>query len=272
MTVRLEAVHPVLMSSDPSRSIPFFTRLGFTVTFQDRTTSPRYVAITRDDVTLHLQRQDESQWACTHDRPTYRFLVEDVDGLFETFQSAGAAAPSRSPWTAPGDTPWGTREFHMLDPDGNGLQFYRPLSGPPLSEGKHAQPVRHGAGGTVTDAEPESRTVHRWYSRPVLFVADVKRALGFYVETLRFEKRWHEGDGAGGVCQVDRGECEIILCEDAARRDRGRLFIELTAKALADLRRELAERAVPARETWWGSDAIRIEDPDGNELLFPIPE
>jgi catechol 2,3-dioxygenase-like lactoylglutathione lyase family enzyme len=129
MSIPLEAVHPVLMSSDPSRSILFFARLGFTVTFQDRPASPRYVAITRDGVALHLQWQDESQWACAHDRPTYRFLVQDVDGLFETFQSADAIAPSNSAWAAPGDTPWGTREFHVLDPDGNGLQFYRPLAG-----------------------------------------------------------------------------------------------------------------------------------------------
>jgi catechol 2,3-dioxygenase-like lactoylglutathione lyase family enzyme len=124
----------------------------------------------------------------------------------------------------------------------------------------------------MTDADLRSQTAHRWYTRPVLFVADVNCALGFYVDTLGFEKRWHEGNGAGGVCQVNRGECEIILCEEPARRDRGRLYVELTADALADLRRELAERAVPAQETWWGNDAIQIKDPDGNELLFPISE
>jgi len=32
---------------------------------------------------------------------------------------------------------------------------------------------------------------------------------------LGFEKGWHEGDGAGGGCQVHRRGCEIILCEDA---------------------------------------------------------
>lgn len=122
----------------------------------------------------------------------------------------------------------------------------------------------------MTHADLRSRTVHRWYSRPVLFVTDVNRALGFYVDKLGFEKRWHESDGAGGVCQVNRGECEIILCEDASRRDRGRLFIELTADAIADLRRHLAERAIPVQETWWGHDVIQLNDPDGNELLFPI--
>jgi catechol 2,3-dioxygenase-like lactoylglutathione lyase family enzyme len=122
----------------------------------------------------------------------------------------------------------------------------------------------------VADADAGSRAVHRWYARPVLFVAEVNRALEFYVDALGFVKSWHEGDGTGGVCQVNRGECEIILCEDATRLDRGRLYIELTADALADLRRELAERDVPSRETWWGSDTIQIKDPDGNELTFPI--
>src|SRR5476649_2369545 len=68
---------------------------------------------------------------------------------------------------------------------------------------------------------------HRWYTRPVLFVADVNRALRFYIDMLGFEKRLHEGDGAGMVCQVNRGECEIILCEDAARTDKARLFVAL---------------------------------------------
>jgi hypothetical protein len=52
---------------------------------------------------------------------------------------------------------------------------------------------------------------HRWYTRPVLFVAELNRALRFYIDMLGFEKRWHEGDGAGKVCQVNRAECEIIV-------------------------------------------------------------
>ena len=113
---------------------------------------------------------------------------------------------------------------------------------------------------------------HRWYARPVFFVADVHRALRFYVDTLGFEKAWHEGDGTGTVCQVNRDECEIILCQDAERHDRARLFIELTAAGLSDLRRELVDRGVPTRETWWGYDTIQIDDPDGNELFFPVPD
>lgn len=124
----------------------------------------------------------------------------------------------------------------------------------------------------MTDDSSGSQGVHRWYTRPVFFVADVNRAARFYVEALGFEKGWHEADGAGMVCQVNHGECEIILCEDGTRRDRGRLFIELTAEALAELRRELAERAVPTRERWWGHHALQVDDPDGNELFFPGPD
>ena len=104
----------------------------------------------------------------------------------------------------------------------------------------------------------------------MLFVADVNRALRFYEDMLGFEKLWHEGDGAGGVCQVNRAGCEIILCEDATRRDRARLFVELTVGGLDELRREIVERSVPSEKSWWGYDAIKIVDPDRNELLFPV--
>jgi catechol 2,3-dioxygenase-like lactoylglutathione lyase family enzyme len=122
----------------------------------------------------------------------------------------------------------------------------------------------------MADFDTVQNVTHRWYTRPVLFVADVNRALRFYIDKLGFEKSWHEADGAGTVCQVARGECEIILCQDATRTDKGRLFIELTSDGLAGLRRELLERSVPSRKSWWGYDAIQIDDPDGNELLFPV--
>ena len=117
-----------------------------------------------------------------------------------------------------------------------------------------------------------SQVVHRWYTRPVFFVTDVNRAARFYIEMLGFEKGWHSEDGAGKICQVNHGECEIILCEDETRRDRGRLFIELTSEALADLRREFAERSVPSTETWWGYDTVQVDEPDGNEQFYPKPD
>jgi catechol 2,3-dioxygenase-like lactoylglutathione lyase family enzyme len=114
--------------------------------------------------------------------------------------------------------------------------------------------------------------MHTWYARSVLFVSDVNRALRFYTDMLGFKKVWHEGDGQGKVCQVDRAGCEIILCEDAGRGDKGRLFIELTRDGLAEFRREIVERSIPNRKSWWGYDVIQIDDPDGNELLFPLSD
>jgi catechol 2,3-dioxygenase-like lactoylglutathione lyase family enzyme len=121
----------------------------------------------------------------------------------------------------------------------------------------------------MTETTVREQITHRWYTRPVLFVADVNRALRFYIDLLGFEKTWHEGDGAGGVCQVNRGGCEIILCEDAKRSGKARLYVELTVDGLDALRREIAEHSVPGENSWWGSDVVKITDPDGNELLFP---
>ena len=126
-----------------------------------------------------------------------------------------------------------------------------------------------GSGIAMTKTAFSEQITHRWYTRPVLFVADVNRALRFYIDMLGFEKDWHEGDGAGGVCQVNRAGCEIILCEDATRSGKARLFVELTVAGLTALRREMVERSVPSENSWWGYDVIKIVDPDGNELLFP---
>ncbi|MGE5234213.1 MAG: bleomycin resistance protein [Acidobacteriota bacterium] len=128
MTTRLEAVHPVLMSSDVATSIRFYSRLGFELAFQDDASPPKYAALRRDEVEIHLQWHHGEQWAYPNDRPTYRFLVREVDALYAELRGDGALPDplsSRSPWPKPTDTPWGTREFHVLDPDGNGLQFYR---------------------------------------------------------------------------------------------------------------------------------------------------
>jgi catechol 2,3-dioxygenase-like lactoylglutathione lyase family enzyme len=114
--------------------------------------------------------------------------------------------------------------------------------------------------------------MHRWYTRPVLFVSDVNRALHFYTDILGFKKAWHEGNGQGKVCQVDRAGCEIILCEDAGRRDKGRLFVELSRDGVVEFKREIAERSIPNKKSWWGYDVIQIDDPDGNELFFPLPD
>lgn len=122
-TARLQAVHPVLMVRDVPAAIDFYAQLGFRLVFCDSPAAARYAGIRRDDVELHLQWHDAREWSFPVDRPTYRFVVQDVDALHAELCVRGAVLDIKPV----SDTPWGTREFHLRDPDGNGLQFYRNL-------------------------------------------------------------------------------------------------------------------------------------------------
>ena len=130
MSASLQAVHPVLGASDVAELVQFYQSLGFAVVFQDAPLNPKYVAVKRDGVELHIQWADKGQWAYPIDRPALRFVVSDVDEIYGEFIESGRIRPDASqgsPWAAPADTPWGTREFHLRDPSQNSLQFYRPL-------------------------------------------------------------------------------------------------------------------------------------------------
>jgi catechol 2,3-dioxygenase-like lactoylglutathione lyase family enzyme len=117
------------------------------------------------------------------------------------------------------------------------------------------------------DATP----THRWYARPVFFVTDLARSVRFYQDSLGFKKDWPEDISIGPVAQVSRSDCEIILCQNPARTDRTRLFVELTVEGLDTFRHELSARGGPHKATWWGYDTTQVNDPDGNELFFPVP-
>lgn len=117
--VEILAVQPVLMVRDVARAVAFYRRLGFEQTFSDRARDARYAGIRHGNCELHLQRHDPLEWTYPVDRPTTRFVVDDVDGLYSSFLKTRIQY-----LTKPAKTPWGTYEFHMLDPDGNGLQFY----------------------------------------------------------------------------------------------------------------------------------------------------
>jgi catechol 2,3-dioxygenase-like lactoylglutathione lyase family enzyme len=122
MRPNLSAVHPVLMVRDVAAALNFYEQLGFRLAFRDSTDQPMYAGVRRDAVELHLQWHEATEWNYPNDRPTYRFVVEAVDELDAEFKKI--ATLDRTPIK---DTTWGTREFHVRDPDGNGLQFYRDL-------------------------------------------------------------------------------------------------------------------------------------------------
>ena len=125
----------------------------------------------------------------------------------------------------------------------------------------------------------------QWYSRPVLFVADVDAALAFYVGQLGFAEAWkfteNDGPGVTGparpdaptvVAQVNRDGCEIILSvQRPDKAGKAMLFIALTAEDWAALPEAFAAREVAWSEGWWGYRSLIVADPAGNQLYFPDP-
>lgn len=109
-----------------------------------------------------------------------------------------------------------------------------------------------------------------WYSRPVLFVADVARAVHFYVDKLGFSEKWRYAED---VAQVDHDDCEIIVSRQwPEKTGNGMLFIELTPAGWKALPEALAARDVAFTWSRWGYRVLIVDDPDGNQLFFPDPE
>jgi catechol 2,3-dioxygenase-like lactoylglutathione lyase family enzyme len=79
------------MVRDVPRTIRFYEKLGFTLTGQDDPREPKYAVLQRDGVELHFQWHHAKEWDYPNDRPTYRFLVRDVDGLHRLFRESGEA-------------------------------------------------------------------------------------------------------------------------------------------------------------------------------------
>ncbi|WP_419935749.1 VOC family protein [Candidatus Palauibacter sp.] len=136
-SVRFEAVQPVLPSRDVAAAIGFYVgRLGFQLAFADSIRDPGYAGVRRDGIELHLQWHDAEEWSRV-ERPMLRFVVPDVEGLFEEYREQGVFHER----TALRRTVWGTREFAFYDLDMNGLTFYRDLAAdetadpPPAEDG-----------------------------------------------------------------------------------------------------------------------------------------
>ena len=127
MSPILLSTHPVLGARDVRQSIMFFASLGFTTRFVDDPINPRYAAVARDAVEVHLQWMATVPITPDGDRPVVRILVDDIDALFHDFGQAVAMTDQRrtSPFARPTHAPWGTREWHIHDPSGNSLQFYQ---------------------------------------------------------------------------------------------------------------------------------------------------
>ena len=113
--VQFVSAIPVLASLDILRSVAFFcTHLGFE---EEHAEQGAYGIVSSGDIEIHF-------WACTDrsisESTSCRVGVIGIEALHERCCNAGIVHPN-----APlASKPWETREFAVLDPDGNLITFF----------------------------------------------------------------------------------------------------------------------------------------------------
>jgi len=122
---RLGAPIPILDVQHVEEALSYYVdRLGFEVDFRYEKDPDNYAGVKRDDVRLHMQRQDAHHFQNgSAGRLRFRIPVSDPDTLHAEFRTMGVLDDD----VEVHDTEWGTREFGFRDPDGNGLVFFRIL-------------------------------------------------------------------------------------------------------------------------------------------------
>jgi catechol 2,3-dioxygenase-like lactoylglutathione lyase family enzyme len=111
-----QRVFPQLRMTNWDRTRKFYVDgLGFMVDWEHRFEPgfPVFAQLTRDGLSLFLT---EHAGDCQVGGAAY-FVVDDVESLHLEISQRGIKV------NAPSNTPWGTREMALVDPDGNRLRF-----------------------------------------------------------------------------------------------------------------------------------------------------
>jgi len=118
-TEALSHVVPFLRVGDVERSLEFYVdQLGFRENWRHQADAdlPRVVSITRGGVTIVLSEHTEVSFGGL----VYLYTTE-LDIVFHELVARGITLD-----LAPTDMPWGMREMHLRDPDGNMLRIGQP--------------------------------------------------------------------------------------------------------------------------------------------------
>jgi Glyoxalase superfamily protein len=117
MTTQIQfiAAFPVLASLDIERSAAFFfSKLGFT---KIHVAQGEYGIVSNGAIEIHF-------WACKDrhiaEATSCRVQVQGIESLHSQCASHAIVHPNATL----ASTPWGTKEFAILDPDGNLVTFY----------------------------------------------------------------------------------------------------------------------------------------------------
>jgi len=115
-TPALLAATPILPSLDIARTVAFYcAKLGF----EEVHSAPReYAIVERGPVELHFWYTED---VALPKASGCRIQVIGIDALHAHCEAAGIVHPNG----ALAERPWGTREFAILDPDGNCVTFHQ---------------------------------------------------------------------------------------------------------------------------------------------------
>ena len=112
--------HPIpeLPSLDIPQALRFYTeRLGFRELFRHGDDPVRYGAVRRNAAQIHFWYTEDPHLP---QNSSCRIPVNDIDTLYVEYQGQGVVHPNGPLVTQP----WGTREFVVLDGDGNCLRIF----------------------------------------------------------------------------------------------------------------------------------------------------
>jgi catechol 2,3-dioxygenase-like lactoylglutathione lyase family enzyme len=116
--------NPVYPVSDVAASIEWYRRVfGFEPRLVNPPSGePVYAVLYRDGISIHLLRQDEAPHGLTSPVEAQFWIAGDLDQLFEQVQALAVTVVE-----APGDRPWGHRDFVVADLDRNLVWVTMPL-------------------------------------------------------------------------------------------------------------------------------------------------
>lgn len=112
----------ILPSADLDRTSAFYRQLGF----ERQNRYPAYLVIVRDEFELHFADCSTAPAELLDPKNAMSgcyFRCGDADRLHREWQSLGLPRFSEIE-----DRPWGLREFHFTDPDGNLIRVGHVLS------------------------------------------------------------------------------------------------------------------------------------------------
>lgn len=238
------AIIPTVKCSDIRRSVDFYTGVLDFEVHPDWSVlnDPGFAWLTRDGAVLHLSSH-------AGDGVVGQAIVVEVaniDALFEVCRARGldpSGKPQSPVHQGPLDQTWGTREFHVDDPDGNTLRLTQRSTG---------------------------RTPPFPAACPEIPVTDLAAALVEYRDRLGFTVDWSDLDL--GLGQVSRGSSRFFLASRSYRQAGPiRLWINLGNRAEvgalhAEWRDAGARLDGPPEPKPWKLHEFTAQDSDGNLL------